>query len=495
MTGRQSRFPAFLLAAVTLWGCEPPTKPDDPQLTTIAVTSEDAKTSIMLGETLQLSAEGKDQDGNPFIVASFSWSSSNQGVATVSNSGLVTPVGGGTATIIAEASGKQGTFAVTVAGSLHSLDITTNQTWRAADNPHFVTKLLDVDGSAAPVLTIEAGVQIRFRSGAGLAIADFAAGSIRANGTAAAPITMSADASNPSKGFWTGIWFSRRAGPSELHFVTMSHCGSTSAGTSACIELDANAPSQVPQLLVDNVTIQNSSTHGFNASLGAGFAAGSTHLTVTGSELEPIRIDQNVAGTIPTGGTFTGNTRNTVSLRGSRVSVSQTWPSLGIPYVPDAFIIVEGSGSPTLTLLPGTEIRMESTRDFSVGTCGAGGAGNLVAEGTAAAPIKITANAATPTPGFWGNLYFECTASSASRLTHAIVEYGGASQQSLGGTLTRGIVVVEFDFGPIITNTTIRFSPDCGLIRRSDSEPWTTDFTAASLNNTFTDNPRAQCGP
>jgi len=492
MTVRISR---RLILALALAACTEPPKP--PVLTMIAVTSEDGATSIMLGETLQLAAEAKDQKGSTLSPApAFSWTTTNASVATVDANGLVAATGGGQATITATSGTVSGGFSLTVAGSIHSTDITTNQTWRAADNPHFVTALLDIDGVAAPVLTIEAGVEIRFRSGTGLAIADFDAGSIQANGTASAPITMIADATSPPKGFWTGLYIGRRAGPSALHFVTMSHCGSASAGTSGCIHVDANAPSQVPQVLIDHVTIQNSSTHGFISTSQAGFATGSAQLTVTGSELDPIRLHANVAGTIPTGGTFTGNTRNVVSFSGDgRVSISQTWPSLGIPYAPDAFINIEGTDGPTLTLLPGTEIRMASDRDFSVGTCGAGGAGSLVASGTAAAPITFTANTATPTAGFWGILHFECSATSASLLDHVIVEYGGAGTSIvIDGAFIHGNIGFSFDLGPMMTNTTSRFSADCGVIR-DDREAWSTDFTAPALNNTFTDNPQAQCGP
>lgn len=479
-----------LLALVVASACSDSTKP--PALTSIEVTS-DEDGSLMLGESLQLNAEGKDDKGNPFDVSTFEWKSSNTAVATVNASGLVTAVGGGTAVISAAVGTIQGVFTVTVSGSLHNADVTTSQTWRAVDNPHLVTAQIEVHGAGSPELTIEPGADIRFAPGTGLWIGAAASGSIMANGTAAAPIVMRADASSPTKGHWAGVYFIRTAGPSELHHVHMTHCGSGAGNESACLSMgDANAPSQVPKVLVDNVTIENSGGFGAFAKGGAGFRSGSTTLTITGSTKAPIHITANEIGDIPAGGTFSGNTPNVVEIRDSRVTTTQTWPALGIPYVALQDVIVEATDGPVLTLPAGTEVRLELGRSFTIGTCGAGGPGTLLAEGTATAPITFTANATSPTAGSWGQLYIACSASANTRLTHAVVEYGGGTSPYAAFAAN---VMVEEDIGPFITNTVIRFSKDCGVVRRSPLVTWTTDFTAPAHNNTFANNARTQCGP
>ena len=482
----------LLFAFTTLAACDgDSTKP--PELETIEVSSAGGVTTIMLGETLQLTAAGKDQNGDAFTLSNIEWSTSNAQVATVSSTGLVTAVGGGSVVITAASGNVSGTFELDVAGSIHSSDITTSQTWRAVDNPHFVTAEIEVTGSGSPVLTIEPGVVVRFAAGTGLWIGGSAPGAIMANGTAAAPITMVADASNPAKGFWDGVTFIRNAASSELHYVTMSNCGGGGSTEAACLHIgDANAPSQVPKVLVDNVTIQNSAGYGVFVKNGAGFKSGSTNLSVSGSNKPPVHITANEIGDLPAGGTFTGNTPNVIEIRDARVTTTQTWPQLGIPYVALVDIIVEGAGGPVMTLPAGTQVSMEAGRSFTVGTCGAGGAGTLIANGTAASPIRFTSNATVPAAGDWGQLYIACTASANTRVSNAIVEYGGGTSPYAAFA---GNVMVEQDIGAFLTNTTIRFSEDCGVVRRSPLVTWTTDYTAAVHGNTFANNPRTQCGP
>jgi hypothetical protein len=74
-----------------------------------SVTVSPATASIEAGNTLQLSATTK-----PAASVTFEWASSNQSIATVSQSGLVTGVAAGVATISATVSGKTGRSTVTV---------------------------------------------------------------------------------------------------------------------------------------------------------------------------------------------------------------------------------------------------------------------------------------------------------------------------------------------------------------------------------------------
>ena len=61
------------------------------------------------GATQQIAATTLDQNGKP-IIATLTWASSNISVATVSSTGLVTPVGAGTASISATSSGVNSTY-------------------------------------------------------------------------------------------------------------------------------------------------------------------------------------------------------------------------------------------------------------------------------------------------------------------------------------------------------------------------------------------------
>jgi len=77
-----------------------------PSVKNVTVTPSSA--TIQAGNTVQLTATSKPAG------ATFTWSSSNQSVATVSATGLVTGVAAGTAMVSATASGKSGTSVITV---------------------------------------------------------------------------------------------------------------------------------------------------------------------------------------------------------------------------------------------------------------------------------------------------------------------------------------------------------------------------------------------
>ena len=111
-----------LVAAVTLVkGCgdgDSPTEP--PRPTTVAVSP--ARAELMaLGETVQLTAEVRDQNAGVMAGTTVTWSST--GVATVDASGLVTAAGNGTASIMARAGEALGTAVVTVMQSVVSVEV------------------------------------------------------------------------------------------------------------------------------------------------------------------------------------------------------------------------------------------------------------------------------------------------------------------------------------------------------------------------------------
>ena len=92
--------------------------------------------TIGLGSTLQLMAEGFDENGDAVAGVAFSWESSDVAVATVdSSSGLVTGVTVGVATITASAGSGQGTAEITVANLDRAALIAL---YEATDGPNWV---------------------------------------------------------------------------------------------------------------------------------------------------------------------------------------------------------------------------------------------------------------------------------------------------------------------------------------------------------------------
>ncbi|HWT02842.1 MAG TPA: lamin tail domain-containing protein [Pyrinomonadaceae bacterium] len=83
-----------------------------PAVARVEVTPETA--TIPVGGTQQFTARAFDAGNNEITGLTFTWTSSNTGVATVDQSGVATGVGTGTTTIRASAGGKNDTAALTV---------------------------------------------------------------------------------------------------------------------------------------------------------------------------------------------------------------------------------------------------------------------------------------------------------------------------------------------------------------------------------------------
>lgn len=454
--------------------------PQPPRLSTITVTC--TPSSVAASRPSQCTATAKDQYGQPFAVSSYAWASSNESVAKVGTTGRVTTSTPGTATVSASATvggvTQQGQASVTVTTSqptLHTATtLATSETWRAAENPHVVSGRIAVQGVSTPTLTLEEGVEIRFDPDSELVVTGAA---LRALGTQEAPIHMVSNQSTPAKGAWRGVVFDGGASTSELNYVTLSDCGN-SLGAGACIAMKNQAAP-----VLRHVTVSNSGTAGVAlAEDGSSFGSGSTTLSVSGSEGYAVRIGANEAGMLPTGGTFTSNGLNAVELSAADIDVSrsQTWPNLGIPYVARTSIYVQGgNGGPTLTLSAGTVLRFQPNSGLHVGQLDTA---ELVVNGTADAPVLFTSASASPQPGEWAGVHLWNNTTSASRISHATIEYGGLH----GGTGVGYGDLVVYGNGagggarPVITDVTVQKSSEYGvhLLNGGAFGPGSTRLTA-----------------
>jgi uncharacterized protein YjdB len=92
-----------------------------PTIATVAVSPNTANTTT--GQTVKLTAVGRDGAGNAITGSSFAWTSSNTSVASVDASGLVTGVAPGNVTVTATAGGKSGTAQVSVTNPIASVTV------------------------------------------------------------------------------------------------------------------------------------------------------------------------------------------------------------------------------------------------------------------------------------------------------------------------------------------------------------------------------------
>ena len=101
----------------------PPTPPPTPPQPSRITITPSVATLMSIGQTMQLTAAVLDQNGQPVSGAVVTWSSNNVNVATVSNQGLVTAVGNGTATISARSGSLSQNASVTVRQTVASITI------------------------------------------------------------------------------------------------------------------------------------------------------------------------------------------------------------------------------------------------------------------------------------------------------------------------------------------------------------------------------------
>ncbi len=101
--------PLLLAVAAVLAACGNSTGPD-----VVQVTVSPTSASLVVGATQQFTATANDGSGNPVTGVTVTWASSDAGVASVTDGGLATGTGAGTAAITATISGVAGSSALTV---------------------------------------------------------------------------------------------------------------------------------------------------------------------------------------------------------------------------------------------------------------------------------------------------------------------------------------------------------------------------------------------
>jgi hypothetical protein len=447
----------------------PPPTGSSPRLTTVTVTC--TPTSVPSHGSASCNASATDQDGAPFSVPAYTWTSSDERVAQVDAQGSVLTTQVGTVTVTASATvegvTRQGQASLTVIEkepTLHTTPITTHETWRVRDNPHLVRGTVPVTVSAEGVpatLTLEAGVVVLFDEDAQLIVEK---GALKAPGTPALPIRLVAHQLVPTPGFWRALRFAESAGESLLEYVSLSDCGRKDPERAdTCLEVLNTT------LVMRDVTVRNSATVGvsFGSSLGpsGGAGAGSARLSVLGSKETALYIPANQAGTLPRGGTFTGNRYNEIWLSGT-VRRSQTWPNLGIPYyLLDFAQGIDGNDSTptTLTLEAGTELRFAKGTSFPVGTWFSSGPADLIVNGTEEAPVRFTSDSSTPAPGDWDGVLLG-NITSNTRISHAIIEYAGGGRYGISETAN--LIVSDSPFCtecPLLDHVLLQKSSTHGL--------------------------------
>ncbi|MCP4614454.1 MAG: right-handed parallel beta-helix repeat-containing protein, partial [Planctomycetes bacterium] len=329
---------------------------------------------------------------------------------------------------------------------LRAGNISENATWKDQNMSYIVTgNIIIYKTSGTASLTIEPGVEVRFNAGTQLQSGHTNSvykGALIAQGTETEPIVFTSNASNPAPGDWKGLYF---PSANDDALTILEHCTVEYGGGNTFGNLYfANASGTIK-----NCTIQNSSSQGVY--LGAtsspliesctisentenGIYAGDTSKPtittnrISGNQEYAINAYPNSAGKI-TGNTGTGNQENGICLRAGIISGNVTWEDQDMSYIVTGDIIIyRTSGTASLTIEPGVEVRFNPGTQLQSGHTNSVYKGALIAQGTETEPIVFTSNASNPEPGDWKGLYFSsANDDDLTVLEYCTIEYGGGN--------------------------------------------------------------------
>ena len=359
-------------------------------------------------------------------------------------------------------------------------DLRASATWPAADVPyrffgnHFVNDV-------GAVITIEAGATLEFDRSAGLAVD---AGALRAEGTAAAPVTFTSASGDPDD--WRGVGIFSSSSQNSFDHAVLSNAGRTwsviNGNNATNLYVGTNG--------VVSITNSTFATAG-NDGVGLYVNAGSSQLiafegnTFDDNDRAAMRITSRQLGSIGAGNVFALNARAgarhiRVASDGDLVS-SATWRAVDVPYrfFDNHFI---NDADAVITIEPGTTLEFDRGAGLRVD------AGALSAIGTSDDRIVFTS--ASGNPDDWRGLGISSN-SDDNALDFVTMENAGRSWSVINNGNSTNLYVDAFS-KVAVTNSAFNDSAGWGIYVANNGE--VTDAAGDPINpateggNTFSGN-------
>jgi hypothetical protein len=292
-----------------------------------------------------------------------------------------------------------------VSGALDS-----DTVWSLQGSPYEVTGTVTVQPEVN--LTIEPGVEVRFRQWQGLIIR----GRLLATGSPASPVLFTGTSAQP--GWWSGIWISGTA-QAPLDGTLLDHVVIEYGGYSR----GSNLRVQYATATIRNSAIRYSSREGIHALQRGVAEISNTSFTGNGRYaiwFEDGSVNPSLSALVASGnGPGADGSGDVVALGAGAFTLEgeHVWEAAGIPYLVRGRPVVARDA--TLTVEPGTEARFTQGQSITVN-------GRLVARGLEEAPIAFTGS--TPEPGWWSGIDIVGSPGiddAWAELTRVVVEYSG----------------------------------------------------------------------
>jgi hypothetical protein len=337
-------------------------------------------------------------------------------------------------------------------GTHHSGEISASETWYRAGSPHFIDDDVYVDNNAT--LTIMPGCTVKFSSGTELYSGYNSPGAIVAVGKTDSTILFTSNAPSPAAGDWKRVsLYSNTMANARFGYCTIEYGGEAGSNKGE-IYIDGNHSAAI-----DHCNIERSADYGIVCT-STGCFSSLTNCAIAYDALYPIDIYPNDIRHIDASNTIVFNNGHdgvwVENGTGSNaVTTSQTWPVLLYPYFLSSDVEVAGPSGPTLTLQPGTTIKLENGVELY---CGYADAGAISAVGTASSQITFTSATASPAPGNWKDIGLYSGATASTRFAYCKMEYGGAAGSN------KGEIFIDGNHNATIDHCTIKKSGDYGIV-------------------------------
>lgn len=301
--------------------------------------------------------------------------------------------------------------------------VATSASWVRQDVPWRVEGDVSVGGREEPVLTLEAGVHLRFAPSTWLEVGDDLPGALVAEGSEEAPVILESDDS----GTWHGVLFGNRTLPrAALDYTVVRRGGQPGEDVRGCVTIRSAG-----DLFITNSTFDQCEQSGISAVQDQRFSFGRLSGNAFKSSNVGLWLAAGWVGSVVEPQTFEDVPRNLIE--SGDITESTTWVKQSIPWEVRGNLTVQGPETPVLTLEPGVMLRFNSSSWLQIGS---GGGGGLVAVGTAASPIVFESTNEEGEPGSWRGIVFGRNARAGGRLVDAVVRHGGQRELDVGGCIT-----------------------------------------------------------
>jgi hypothetical protein len=271
-----------------------------------------------------------------------------------------------------------------------------------------VTEDYYVDGGS---LTLEAGSSLSFKDGAGLYVGYYEPAKLVVQGTAEAPVVLTA-AGDKAAGVWRGVSINEHAARSTIAGLVIEYAGNDESALYVA----------AADVSVTGSKIRETKGTGLLIADGGSLAA------FTDNELKKLGSKTAIsapAGAI--GGLGAGNRFDAqahVLVRGGPVAKSARWVPVGAPLMVGGEVNIDGDGGQAarVELAAGLELRFGESGSLVVGYYNPGA---LVVQGSAEAPVTFTAHDKREAGG-WGGVTVH--GKGEATIEHAVFEFGGRDE-------------------------------------------------------------------